>query len=351
MAFFPYGFLQENPYQNQIIAGLEANEVEVIKIPGKKFFPLLQLIKYNPDIVHIFWPHDFYIGKNSGTTIIKRAMLTCTLPILKRYTSVYSADNLVSHDSETISEKTEKIWIAKILKKCRGIIYMSKSASELYQNFYTALPKNKLIISHVNFNSNYPNNLSLDTCRKLLSLKDETVFCIFGRIHPYKGVLGIINAFKQLKNTDVVLLIVGKCSSADYYQQIITACGNLFQNRIRVVNEFIPNSDVQLYLNASDYLLLNYVDTPLNPGSAIIAETFNIPVIAPETSVLKEIVGKPGNYFFLQNNTASLQKIMEEVCQIEQNRSLRSTVNTESDPKIIGKKLKEFYLSLLQKVH
>lgn len=47
VAFFPYGLTQANPYQNLIIQGLENNGVEVIKVPGIKFFRYLHLNLHN----------------------------------------------------------------------------------------------------------------------------------------------------------------------------------------------------------------------------------------------------------------------------------------------------------------
>jgi beta-1,4-mannosyltransferase len=348
VAFFPYGQLQENPYQNLIIKGLNACNVEVIKIPGRKFFPLLQIWKVKPDVLHIFWPHDLYIGKNKITALIKQISLLITLPILKTTKAVYSADNLISHEIGKISVKAEKLWISRILEKCHGIVFMSNAARETYINFYGQLPPNQVIIPHVNFESVYINNMDMATCRTKLDIKTNKVFCLIGRIHPYKGIVEVINAFKSLQNDQVTLLICGKCSSEAYMRELINACGDLYQNNIKIINLYIPNDLMQVYINAADYLILNYADKPINPGTAILALTFNKPVIAKADNVIQEVLGYDYNFYFTEQETLSIKNAMQgAIDQIDSKNILLNHNNNENDPNQIGLKLRQFYVSLI----
>ncbi len=348
VAFFPYGQLQENPYQNLIIKGLEACDVEIIKIPGRKFFPLLQILKAKPDVLHFFWPHDLYIGKNKLTAAFKRFTLALTLPIIKTTNSVYSADNLISHETENISVITEAKWINRILHQCKGIVFMSKAAQKEYIKFYSHVPNRQLIIPHVNYKSIYKNDMDMETCRKSLGLATESIFCIIGRIQPYKGIVEIIEAFKSLQNNQATLLICGQCSSEDYLQKIIKACGTTYQQNIKIFNEYIPNEAIQLYINASDYLILNYIDKPINPGTAILAKTFNKSVIAKADNVIQEVLGFDGNYYFDNGETNSILNTMRRAIEGNEDKTPKAVINNEADEPIqIGKQLKEFYQSLL----
>lgn len=348
VAFFPYGQLQENPYQDLIIKGLKACNVEVIKIPGRKIFPLLQIWKAKPDVLHIFWPHDLYIGKNKITALIKQISLLITLPMLKTTKSVYSADNLISHEIGKISVKAEKLWISRILGKCVGIVFMSNAAQESYIKFYDRLPSNQVIIPHVNFKSVYINNLDRSTCRTKLDIKTDKVFCVIGRIHPYKGIVEVINAFKSLQNNQVTLLICGKCSSEAYMLELINACGNLYQTHIKIINQYIPNDLMQVYINAADYLILNYADKPINPGTAILALTFNKPVIAKADNVIQEVLGFDANFYFTEQDTLSIKDAMQRAIeQIDGKKIVPNRYNKEDDPNQIGFRLRQFYLSLI----
>jgi len=57
-------------------------------------------------------------------------------------------------------------------------------------------------------------------------------------------------------------------------------CDN--DKRIKVFLDFIPDNDIQIYMNAADIIVLPYLDI-LNSGVAILAMSFGKPVIAPRT--------------------------------------------------------------------
>jgi hypothetical protein len=149
VAFFPYGLTQANPYQNLIIQGLENNGVEVIKVPGRKFFPLLALKYVHPDIIHVFWPHDLYMGKNIFTRAVKQISLLLTLNILKKYPTVYSAENISAHHPIGMSQTTELKWIGEITSRCSGLVFMSNAAKEIFENYNQSQNKKTVVIPHI----------------------------------------------------------------------------------------------------------------------------------------------------------------------------------------------------------
>ena len=46
-------------------------------------------------------------------------------------------------------------------------------------------------------------------------------------------------------------------------------------------DKFIKDEEIQIYYNAADGAVLNYLDTPMNPGSLILAMGFGLNIIAP----------------------------------------------------------------------
>lgn len=343
IAFFPYGLAQENPYQNLLIEGLEKAGAEVIKVPGRKLFPLLSLLKVKFDIVHIFWPHDLYMGKNAITRIIKQWSLRATLFILSRQAAVYSAENVTSHHAGLMSTQKEISWISKILKHCKGIVFMSEASKEVFSQFYGIENLKTAITPHVSYRSVYPNTIGIEDAKNRLNLKGDFVYLILGRLQPYKGIEQSIEAFKLVKKPNVKLLIAGKSISANYLEQLKALAAPLFNKSIIIHDAYIPNQDIQYYMNASNCIIINYTDIPLNPGSIVMTKDFGLPVIANNHPVILEVCGNLPNYTFTGGNITSLFNAMEQAYEknLPINNSLAKQV--ENSPENIGKLLMAFY--------
>ena len=347
VAFFPYGLTEANPYQNLIIQGLENNEVEVIKVPGRKFFPLLALKRAQPDIIHVFWPHDLYMGKNIFTRVVKQISLLLTINTLKKYPTVYSAENISAHNPIGMSQATELKWIRKILKHCRGIVFMSDAAKEIFEGYYQIQNKKTVVVPHISYKSIYPNQITKEEAKAQMGVSGSFVFLILGRLQPYKGIEQTIAAFKLLANPNCKLIIAGKSISSDYFNKLQLEAGELSGAKIILKNSFIPNNEIQQYMNAADCLILNYTDVPLNPGSLVMAKDFNIPVVANNHPVFAETCENLPYYPFESENMTSLLTSMQNaILNIPQNTVVHSTVKDNS-PETVGKLLSQYYQSLI----
>jgi beta-1,4-mannosyltransferase len=64
--------------------------------------------------------------------------------------------------------------------------------------------------------------------------------------------------------------------------------------RIRMDLRFLPADDLQLHLNAADLLVLPYREV-LNSGSAILALSFNRPVLIPRQGALSDLTREIGD--------------------------------------------------------
>ena len=343
VAFFPYGTAQENPYQQLLIEGLAANGVEVDKIPGRKFFPLLPVIRSKADVIHIFWPHDLYIGRNILTAILKAIMLRLSLPLLRNKILVYSAENVAGHMHGTDYAVNELRWIQRILDRCRGIIFMNPVAPDIFKAYYQRLPEQSLIIPHVHFCSVYPDTISSAEARKELQLPtDATVFLVLGRIAPYKGIEETIQAFMQLPHPEARLIIAGRSTDTGYLQQLRQFANQ--DTRIQLHDRFIHNNEVQVYFNAANASIFNYQDIPLNPGSVIMAKGFGVRIIAPMTPTLQAL--DQGDCILYPSG-----QMLTALRQIANTRPLPAKANIAKHlalhaPEKVGAQLTSFYKQL-----
>jgi glycosyltransferase involved in cell wall biosynthesis len=148
------------------------------------------------------------------------------------------------------------------------------------------------IIPHGHFRGAYPDKVTKAKARDKLGLEDGSVILFFGQIRRYKNVPKLVTCFRETASPDWILLIVGEPRDPLVANEVI--CGAANCNRIRLAMKFINDDCLQIYLRASDLVVLPYTDI-LNSGAAILALSFDRPVLVPAKgamSDLQALVGK-----------------------------------------------------------
>jgi glycosyltransferase involved in cell wall biosynthesis len=107
-----------------------------------------------------------------------------------------------------------------------------------------------------------------------------------GRVHPYKNLVALIGAFRELDDQDIHLLIAGKPVSAQYAQELRTAAGD--DPRIRLFLQYIPDDELQLYLRAANVCVIPFQEI-LNSSSALLSLGFGVPTACPNRGGLQEL--------------------------------------------------------------
>jgi beta-1,4-mannosyltransferase len=355
VGFFPYGS-QKNPYQLLIKNSLEEKGIEVVQIPSSKFFPFLKLIRKDIDIIHLFWPHDFYNGKNKLTQFIKRLFFIVSLPILKIKPVLYSVENLVGHDSISFEDETR--WIQKIVSRSAGLIFMTDVAVEIFRKYYT-IKKGTFteIVPHINYLSVYKNTTNIVEARQKLGLNlKKKIILTLGRITKYKGLDTLIEIFLSINDNDGVLLIAGKCSDEKYLENLTKTVKDnktSLNGDVMIINAFIENDDLQYYFNASDAVVLNYTDIPMNPGTVVMAMGFGCCIIAPDKGTIKATVNSESYFGFIEDDANSLKNAISKVfisTDLKRLKELsKSEIVKKHNPEIVSQKIINLYSKILNK--
>jgi len=352
IAFFPYGIAEENPYQKLLKEALEVNpdqELKVAKWPGNKWFPYIKLWFKEADIIHHFWPHDFYLGRNKFSSILKSISFQISLPFLANRKMVYSIENIVSHDSTNFDLEVKLI--QKLINKANGLVFMSKASMQLFVKHYS-IPKfcKTLILPHINYVSHYKNTISRTQARKKFNLEaNDKVLLSLGRVDPYKGITKLINAFISCANKKSVLIIAGKCPDNEYLSEIKNLIIKARKMGLRIIfdNCFIKDDDIQYYMNASDATVLNYEDIPMNPGSLIMAMGFGCSVLAPNLGAIPEIIPKESYFGFKHGNSRSLKNAILDFLSAdnleERSKIAKDHIVNNHSKELVNNKLIEFY--------
>jgi glycosyltransferase involved in cell wall biosynthesis len=129
--------------------------------------------------------------------------------------------------------------------------------------------------------------------RKLLGISAKNVVLYFGYVRPYKGVMILLEAMKEIENRqreigEVLLLLVGEFYDDERkYRQRVRDLK--LEARVRFVNDYVPNDRVAGYFGAADVVVLPYLSATQS-GIAQIAYNFDKPVIATDVGGLAEVV-------------------------------------------------------------
>lgn len=172
---------------------------------------------------------------------------------------------------------------------------------------------------------------------------NKHVFLFFGFIRKYKGLHQAIEAFAKLaaRRDDVSLLIVGESFwqtldqtkwSTRVKNQLFGTAKKLFlkkqdderdyrplelietyniQDKVVVVNEFVPNEAVHRYFQVSDNLVLFYL-TATPSGVESIGYNFQMPMLAAPVGHFPDTVKDGFNGYLAQNSIDSMVEVMEK---------------------------------------
>ena len=138
-----------------------------------------------------------------------------------------------------------------------------------------------------------------DEARKILEITVPRVLLYFGFVRPYKGLMVLLDAMKQIQAWSkelgqILLIIVGEFyDDESKYRNRAKELG--IESHVRFVSDYVPNEQVATHFSAADVVVLPYLSAT---QSAIIqiAYNFDKPVIATDVGGLAEVIieGKTG---------------------------------------------------------
>ncbi len=296
IAFAPQ-FLSINPYQKQLISALSELEVLVQGIPHNKIYLPKEVKNQESEVLHLHWLHEYSHSSNRYKSFLKALKFVCGLIKLKISSTkiVWTAHNLKAH--ENLFHISDRICTLAVALLADAIIAHSKVAKQEIANKLLGKNGKKIsVIPHGNYFGYYKNIIDQETARHKINLpKSATVFLFFGLIRAYKGIPELIKAFNQLNAEDAYLLIVGNSRDKQLSNWIYLKSQE--NNRIRFYPGFVPDDDVQIYMNACDVVVLPYRNL-LTSGAMILAMSFGRACIAPTIGCIPETLNDDTSFLY-----------------------------------------------------
>lgn len=275
----PYNWLL---YTHLVSAGVEVDE-----------FSWPRVLHGTYDVWHLHWPES-YPNKHSHALALKQSagLLALLRWARARGTKVvWTVHNLRHHDA--IHPRLERWFWRHFLPAVDGYISLSGEGRALASGRFSPLRRRPgFVVPHGHYRPCYPNRIDKFEARRQLHIPpDATVLAFVGQIREYKDVPRLITTFRQLPDASLLLLVAGQPSTEALATALRRAADG--DRRIGLHPEFLPDDQIQLYLNASDLVVLPYRDV-LNSGSALLALSFDRPVLVPGKGALRELQRQVG---------------------------------------------------------
>jgi len=272
----------------------DKSTLQVKRVPNKRLVNSInpinwinvanKLKKEEADLIIFDWWHPFF-GFCHGVI---------SWLIRKKYKNkiLFITENVVSHEDNFIDRFLTKFG----LRNASKFLTLSGIVEKDVQQYAKG---KKVYRSELPVYDCYQQNNEIDikkTKEELGFSKDSIVLLFFGYVRKYKGLDILIEAFPNILTEipEARLLIVGEFyDKPDTYLEQIKNLG--IEDKVKVVNEFVPNEEVAKYYEASDIVILPY-RSATQSGILNVAYGFNKPVIVTDVGGLSDFVneGKTG---------------------------------------------------------
>ncbi len=196
-----------------------------------------------------------------------------------------------------IKHQGYKLVLKNLIFNSKKIITPTKTVKAEIVNIFGERLKNKICPIYEGVNYEFFTNCENKKLRKIFSYP---FFIYVGNFYPHKNLERLIEAFKQLKNIDRKLILIGP---DDYFKRILVKKINE-QRLDKKIIFYKPNSVSDLIFFYKNAKALINPSTSEGFGLPLIeASYFNCPVIASDIPVFKELLG---DQYFSFNPYSSL---------------------------------------------
>jgi glycosyltransferase involved in cell wall biosynthesis len=266
------------------------------------------------DVLHIHWPEAMFENweEPDDATLTR---LDKTLQEWAVQTPVVATvHNMQPHYANTsVYRRLYRL----VYSYAYSVIHLGEESRRLFEAQYPDLgAKPQAVIPHGAY-SCFDNEVTEDEARQHLGLNAEDTVCLaFGQIRHFREMRLLFRGFRRASIPGKRLYLAGKINSsvrrpARWYYRLQT----MVDPRIQSNSQFIPDHEVQYYLNAADMLVIPRLEA-LNSGNMALGFTFGRVVVGPDVGVVGEILRATGNPVYDPRRPNSLGKALERASKL-----------------------------------
>jgi glycosyltransferase involved in cell wall biosynthesis len=224
----------------------------------------------------------------------------------QRRSIVWTVHNVLPHDKADIDTAVR---VRRAIVEAADLIHiMNERTPEQVEPYYSLAGKRLFYSPHPSYLGDHPRTVTREAARFELGLRPETtVFLCFGAIQPYKGIEELIAAAQDLARDrpelDWALVVAGIAKDEELVRRIRQV--EALDERLLFYPHKIPIEDVQYLFRAADYAVCAYRSS-LNSGAAMLAVSFGVPLVAPETVAFSELLARGAGIGYVPDDRRAL---------------------------------------------
>ncbi len=300
--FIPY--YDANPYQSLLESALDKLGIPVIRHSGPHELGHLA----SDRIIHLHWLKP--APSNPLALLRWLNYARRTIVAMRRAPTVLTAHNLLPHESAR--PVLDRMFARAVVRRANRIICHGETAADEVAAMFGIERRSPLfrIIPHGHYINSYPNTIDKPSARESLGIPNsELVFLFVGMIRAYKGTEDLIRSFRAACPPQSRLLIAGRPFDNKTDESVRRAIGDA--QTITYRPGFVPDSEMQIYLNAADVVVFPY-KKGLTSGALILALSFARAVIAPRLPGIVETAGETAGFFYSPHADGDLARALAE---------------------------------------
>lgn len=279
----PFSKTTENPVPFLLYQAIAALGVEV------RSCTLPNLIFDTWDVWHLNWPAEDVLRETRmlrAAAKLVRFWIRVRVARAKNVKIFWTVHNLKLHEAR--HPVLARAFWQLFLPNIDGLILMSRSTVE---RVHHKLPHTNacpiFVIPHGHYRGAYSDSVDRKSARARLGLnKSDFIVSFFGQIRPYKGVSTLVKSFRQLGQPGTSLIVAGKPLDRKIASEVTKAAAG--DPKVRLHLEYIDRDSVQFFLRAADLVVLPYTEI-LNSGSALLALSFDRPILVPAMGAIPDL--------------------------------------------------------------
>jgi glycosyltransferase involved in cell wall biosynthesis len=283
------GARAKNPYTWLLYSHLSALGVRV-----RDFTPA-RALRGGYDILHLHWPEKALNARSLPGRLAGAAAALGVLDVAHVHGAkvVWTAHNATPHESR--HPRLEEWYWSAVVRRVDAVIHPSEAGRRAAEARYPALARRpQAVVPMGLYRGAYPDTISRAAARASFGIPDGTrVVAFLGLIRPYKDVPALIRAVRALPagSGGVVLLVGGSPHTPALAEEVRRAAGG--DPRVHLTLRHVADDEIQRYLRAADLAVLPFRDIT-NSGSALLALSFDRPVLVPALGAMGELQALAG---------------------------------------------------------
>jgi glycosyltransferase involved in cell wall biosynthesis len=312
---FAPDYCSSNPYQGLLADALADQGVQVDFLQGyRRGLPLARSLRGRDfDLLHLHWPEAYFPQRGDGLDWLRIARFPLDLRLaLRGRPLVLTAHNLFPHHYAR-----RRRLVHAMLRRTYGMAsavfcHGTRAAERVGQHY--GIPAVKLhVIPHGDLAVAYPPLPARDEARRRLGVGDAPFCLVFGRVAPYKGILELLELWRQMPQA-VDLVIVGEPESAAFGQRVRAAVAAT--PGARLIDRHLPPAELVLWLAACNATIFHY-RAILTSGAACLARSLGVPILIRRALDTVDL-GEPDPLVVrYDDNPGSLDHALREAMRLE----------------------------------